>query len=60
MEDVGIFYVCFVYLTAIPMVLFVVIWCILLSSGIFFRWGISYQEKSGNPDTYTEKGCRKV
>jgi hypothetical protein len=31
------------------MVLFVVIWYILLSFGIFFRLGILYQEKSGNP-----------
>jgi hypothetical protein len=55
MENVGIFYVHFVYFTALENILwpfgifcghlvyFVVIWC------IFPRFGILYKEKSGNP-----------
>jgi hypothetical protein len=49
MEGVGIFYVHLVYFTDI--------WYILWAFGIFygrlvdfFRFGILYQEKSGNPD----------
>jgi hypothetical protein len=49
MEDVGIFYG--------PMVYFTATWYILWSFGIFYgcsvyfpRFGMLYQEKSGNPD----------
>jgi hypothetical protein len=40
-----------------------VIWYILWALGIFFRFGMLYQEKSGNPaenfvfDTYVRKGA---
>jgi hypothetical protein len=53
MENVGIFYDHLVYFTAMgnilwPLVNFVVIWY------IFPRFGILYQEKSGNPGTSTK------
>jgi hypothetical protein len=47
MEDVGIFYGHLVYYTSI--------WHILWPFGmfgIFFRFGMLYQEKSGNPGTH--------
>jgi hypothetical protein len=54
MEDVGIFYGHLVYFTAIwymllPFVYFVVFWY------IFPRFGMFYQEKSGNPEPSTRK-----
>jgi hypothetical protein len=53
MENLGIFYDHLVYFTAIEkiigrMVYFVVIWC------IFPRFGVLYQEKSGNPGPIQE------
>jgi hypothetical protein len=55
MEDVGIFYGHFVHFT--------VLCYILCTFGIvcgnlvyFFRFGILYQEKSGNPDRFTARG----
>jgi hypothetical protein len=48
MEDVGIFYVHLVFFTAI----WYILW-ILCSFGIIFsRFGILYEERSGNPEIH--------
>jgi hypothetical protein len=45
----------YMYFVAIWYMYFVAIWYILWSFGIFFRFDMLYQEKSGNPDRGMQK-----
>jgi uncharacterized SAM-binding protein YcdF (DUF218 family) len=56
MKDVGTFNCHLVYFTAFWCTYFVAIWYISWLFGIFSRFGMLYQEKSGNPALHSRWG----